>query len=102
VNHKLQQERSPLAYEILAYLASHPEAQDTLEGIVHWWLLEQEIKHWAAEVNAALRDLVADGLVIEEHGADGRIHYRLNRSLAGEISRLLKEQSRRETDDPLT
>jgi hypothetical protein len=88
VSHKVRQERSPIADEILAYLAEHPDARDTLEGIVQWWLLEQEIKKWAAEVKAALDDLVVEGLVIEERGVDARTHYRLNRPLAEEVGLL--------------
>ena len=30
--------------EILACLIDHPNARDTLDGIVEWWLLEQQIK----------------------------------------------------------
>lgn len=80
--------RSPIAGEILAYLAEHPDARDTLEGIVQWWLLEQEIKKRAAEVKAALDDLVLEGLVIEERGADAQTHYLLNRPLAEEVGLL--------------
>ena len=35
------QEFSPIAYDLLAYLLEHPNAQDTLEGIVkypHPWI----------------------------------------------------------------
>jgi len=31
--------------EILAYLADHPDAQDTLAGIFEWWLLERKITY---------------------------------------------------------
>jgi hypothetical protein len=96
----MSDERSWVAYEILSYLAEHPEAQDTLEGIVQWWLLEQEIKHWTEEVKAALADLVVEGLVIEDKGVDGRAHYHLNQRLAEEVSLLLKKKSTQEGDEP--
>lgn len=98
MSHKVRQQRSRLANEILAYLAEHPDARDTLEGIVQWWLLEQEIKKWMAEVKTALADLVDEGLVIEEQGIDARIHYSLNQPLAEEVG-LLKGKSGQHGDD---
>ncbi len=80
-----------LSYEIISYLAEHPDAQDTLEGIMHWWLLEREIKFWTAEVREALAKLVHEGLVVEHTGPDARTHYRLNRSKAREIRALLEK-----------
>lgn len=88
MSHKVRQQRSRIADEILAYLAAHPDARDTLEGIVQWWLLEQEIKRWTADVEAALADLIGEGLVIEEPGVDAKLHYRLNQPLAEEVGLL--------------
>jgi hypothetical protein len=62
--------------EVLAYLAESPLARDTLEGIVEWWLLKQEIRHTISEVEAVLENLVAQSLVSAARGADGRIYYR--------------------------
>ena len=69
----------PIANEILAYLVKHPEAQDTLEGITEWWLLEQQIQYAVAEVDGALNKLVAGGLLVTRRCADGRTYYGLNR-----------------------
>jgi hypothetical protein len=84
---------SPIAYEILAYLAAHPEAQDTVEGIVQWWLLEQHIQRQTVHVKAALAQLVAEGLVLERKGKDARVHYRVNQHKLDEIAVLLKRLS---------
>jgi hypothetical protein len=84
---------SPTAHDILAYLAEHPKAQDTLEGIMHWWLLEQEIKHWVNRAQAAIADLVAQGLVLERRGADGRIHYRINQRRKKKIHDLIGQRN---------
>lgn len=89
-----------LTYDILAYLAEHPEAEDTLEGIVHWWLLEQKIKNLTAGVEAALDKLVAQGLVLEHRRKDGRIHYRLNRRKAEEIEDLLECRAKQGPGSP--
>lgn len=80
----------PFAYQILAYLVEHPDANDTLEGIMEWWLLEQRIKHWTAEVQRALADLVADGLLLECPDGAGRTHYQVNRHEMKKIEELLK------------
>jgi hypothetical protein len=85
------------AYEILAYLVEHPRAQDTLEGIMQWWLLEQQIKQWIAQAQTALAELVAQGLALERKGKDGQIHYRVNRRRLNEIRALLAERSGSET-----
>ncbi len=99
MNDKVRKLRSRIAYEILAYLAEHPDAQDTLDGIVEWWLLKQEIKHRTAEVKASLADLTAEGFVIAEQGVDERTHYRLDQRLAEEVSLLLKARDTEEDDE---
>lgn len=62
--------------QILDYLASNPAAQDTLRGIVEWWLLKQKIMNSIAEVEMALTKLVAEKKVIAHQGSDGHVHYR--------------------------
>jgi hypothetical protein len=84
-----QSEKTKIAREILAYLAEHTDAQDTLEGIVEWWLLDQAIISWTKNVKEALEELVAERLVIERKARDGRIHYRVNRRKQREIRELL-------------
>ena len=83
---------SQVGYEILTYLAEHPDSNDTLEGIIQWWLLERKIEHQIAKVKEALAELVANGLVLENKGRDGRIHYRINGRKHGEIQALLKQR----------
>jgi hypothetical protein len=85
---------SQIAYEILGYLAEHPDAQDTLDGIVEWWLLEQKIAQQKAFVEKALDELVAKGFVLKRTGKDRRPHYRMDRRRHGEIKALLKEMPR--------
>ena len=65
-----------LCREILEYLRQNPNAADTLEGIVSWWLLEQRIRHTVAQVKAALKHLEVRQQIKSCHGADGRIYYR--------------------------
>ena len=84
-------EPSEIAQDILAYLVEHPGAQDTVQGIVQWWLLEQEIQRRTAQVQAALAELVARGLVLERQGKDGRTRYRINRRRSAQIRELLND-----------
>jgi hypothetical protein len=53
----------PAADEVLAYLVEHPQAQDTIEGIVRWWLSEQTIRYGVADVEVALSGLVGHDLL---------------------------------------
>jgi hypothetical protein len=68
----------PVALRILSYLRTHKHAQDTLEGIAEWWLLEQRIRYVSKQVKQALAELVEQGMVLKRIGRDGRAHYRLN------------------------
>jgi hypothetical protein len=81
----------PITDQILAYLIEHPEAQDTLEGITEWWLLEQRIRYAVSAVDGALNDLVIDNLLVTRQCADGRTYYGLNRAKEREIRRYLRE-----------
>ena len=88
----LLKDESKIGNEILAYLVDHPKAQDTLEGIVEWWLLEREIRFETTRVKEALSDLVARGLILEKKGSNSQIHYRLNQSKYKELQQLLKQK----------
>ncbi len=65
--------------QIRGYLAAHPDACDTIEGIVEWWLLEQRIQVTGEKVAVALRRLLDKNVVREIHAPDGRIHYCLKK-----------------------
>jgi hypothetical protein len=78
--------------EILAYLVENPKAQDTLEGIVEWWLLEREIKFETARVKEALSKLVAKELILVKKGTNSQIHYQINQSKYKEIQELFKQK----------
>jgi hypothetical protein len=69
-------ENSQISSEILSYLSEHPYAQDTIEGIVEWWLLESKIQRHIVSVQEALNDLVQKGLVVVSVGSDSRNRYR--------------------------
>lgn len=66
------------ARKILCYLAEHPTAADTTEGILQWWLLERTIVEEKETVQRALDRLVEQGLIVAVQSADARRHYHLN------------------------
>lgn len=81
-----------IAYQIVAYLRENPDAQDTLEGIVEWWLLDRRIKNQTNKVSEALAYLTERGLVAARIGTDSRAHYAVERSRK-DIEAILKDWS---------
>jgi len=73
-------ERNLVSHYILDYLSDNPDAGDTFEGIVEWWLLTQSIKFEMRTVSDAVADLVAEGLIVEQKGRDSRSFYRINQT----------------------
>lgn len=67
-----------VAREILTYLADHPNAQDSFEGIVQWWLLERKIRHQINLVKQVLDNLVKEDQLVEDCGLDNKKRYRIN------------------------
>ena len=86
----MNEQKVQIAYEILEYLMDNPNAQDTLEGIVEWWLLERTIKQQTPTVEGALSMLVAERLVLARKGIDNRTHYKLNSRRLRKIRLLLQ------------
>jgi hypothetical protein len=64
---------------ILQHLQENPDAADTLEGIVEWWIPEQSIRRAVSEVKRALATLEAEKLITSEI-RQGRVVYRLPRN----------------------
>lgn len=79
VQPKMNDKKVKVAYEILRYLIKNPGAQDTLEGIVDWWLLGRNTTYQKLLVQKALDMLVEDGLVIANQGTDSQTIYKLYR-----------------------
>lgn len=65
-----------VAVEILRHLSVHPDAQDDLDGLIDFWLLERRLSETRAEVEDALQLLTSRALVEAVVGADGRVRYR--------------------------
>ena len=83
----MSQSTTSIAFQILGYLADHPEAEDTLDGVSIWWLpqgcriglLEEAVEYLARQ----------DLLVSHTRGSETM--YGLNREKVFDIRRILRE-----------
>jgi Fe2+ or Zn2+ uptake regulation protein len=73
--HMTAQRINEIASLIERYLADHPSAEDTLEGVSNFWLKMQRVEVTDSEVEQALERLVAMGRVRKKHLPDGRTIY---------------------------
>jgi hypothetical protein len=64
-----------LVREVMTYLSMHPDAADTVEGILRWWLTRVRVEEAAADVQRALDMLVERRVVVKRQLPDGRIIY---------------------------
>ena len=80
-----------IALRILHYLAENPQAADTVEGILQWWLLERTIVEEQQAVERALDRLVELGLIIEARAADAHRRYHLNAEQIETVRKLIRE-----------
>lgn len=66
-----------LADIVLGYLAEHPDASDTLEGIAEWWIMRQQTRVEVTKLAKVLRRL-AESNLLEKIEEGGTLRYRLN------------------------
>jgi|SRR5690348_15605311 len=76
----LIEEQREARHYILSYLLENPDAGDTFDGIMEWWLLSQKIKFETRIVSEAVSKLIADNLIVEHRRADSRVIYKINRT----------------------
>jgi hypothetical protein len=58
-------------------LRAHPDAADSIEGIIDWWLPIQRYETARVAVERALKELVSEGTVEEVDCGAGRVLYKL-------------------------
>lgn len=66
--------RENVAQALLRYLQAHPDAADTLEGVVKWWLPRQRYLDAMESVEAALELLVQREMVEKFPGPSGVVY----------------------------
>lgn len=58
-----EQDVQKIAEDIASYLSNHRQAADTLEGIIKWWLLRQQIQLVSGQVQKAVDYLCEQGVI---------------------------------------
>jgi len=71
--------RQEVERAVLAYLHRHPDAADTLDGIVSWWLPQQRYETERERIERVLSVLVERGELRCDRLPDGAVLYALNR-----------------------
>ncbi|WP_201316532.1 hypothetical protein [Dyella sp. EPa41] len=71
--------RQEVERAVLAYLHRHPDAADTLDGIVSWWLPQQRYETERERIERVLSVLVERGALRCDRLPDGAVLYALNR-----------------------
>jgi hypothetical protein len=85
-------DKSQIARAILAYLRKHPDAQDTLDGILRDWLLEKGSTYKPAMVREVIKDLVLEGTILERTIPGADTIYRLNIAKQNRLKELSKKK----------
>ena len=62
--------------EILIYIQNNPNAADSLEGIMNYWLPQAYKKIDTARIEQALEQLIDEGVIRKTTLADGEVLYR--------------------------
>ena len=87
------EDNNVVAWLILGYLCSHPDAKDTAEGIGRWWLRGEGIEADRDVVRGSLAYLVNRGWLTSMGGSAGHIRYGLNKTRQDELQQFLQSQS---------
>jgi len=90
LKYERKDETQETAHKILAYLMANPDAKDTLEGILDWWLLQQDLQRNIALVRKALDELLDKKFLLEHKGTDKQKYYQVNREKLHEIATLIR------------
>lgn len=62
----------------MAYLHKRPMASDSLDGIIHWWLIQQSILNNKTLVEQALEQLAQQGKVAKNINPNRETVYSLD------------------------
>ena len=81
-----------VAWVILGYLCSHPDAKDTATGIGKWWLRAEGVDAEMERVHGALDYLAERGWITSTGGSAGLKVYGLNQTRKNALQQFLQIQ----------
>jgi hypothetical protein len=81
--------RLSVTTEVLRYLTAHPDAKDTSDGILNWWLKAGRVQGTKAEVEKILNELVVKGWILETKAGPSPTLYGVNEDRLDEIKAFL-------------
>jgi hypothetical protein len=84
-----------VAWLILGYLYSHPDAKDTVDGVEKWWLNAMEINMAARTVQGSLDQLVKLGWLVSYERRGTGVVYGLNRDRREKLRQFLQSPADR-------
>ncbi len=79
----------PIIRQILRHLIEYPEAKDTRQGIISWWVLDAGESR-DEEVQQAIDWLVAQSWLVKRHTTSSQTLYGMNRTKLEAIEKFLK------------
>jgi hypothetical protein len=79
-----------VAWLILGYLYSHPDAKDTVDGVEKWWLNEMEVSMDARTVQGSLDQLVKLGWLVSYRRQGTGVVYGLNRKRREKLRQFIR------------
>ena len=71
--------RRAVIRDILHYLLEHPDAKDTRDGILRWWIPQRASEPDISAVQGALDDLVSKGWMSKRETMPDRVIYSMNK-----------------------
>jgi hypothetical protein len=92
-----ESDEASITREILSYLLTHRKAEDTIEGIVDWWLLEERIRYRTKVVQTVLDKLVEERFVLVRRSTDEKIRYGINDQKIDEIHEIIHAEEKEPT-----
>lgn len=75
----LNNKKEKISRLIVDYLQKYPEAGETFEGIMKWWLELERIELSVNEVADVLESLIQKGVIKMYKTAGGTIFYKINK-----------------------
>jgi len=85
-------DKTQIARELLAYLRKHPDARDTLDGVLQGWLPGRENQYDPTTVHEVLKDLVLEGTIMESKIPGTSPVYKFNLAKRNKLQELLKKK----------